>query len=292
VLNLIDNAVRYTDCGAITMRCTVAAEQFSIVVADTGIGIESARLARIFQPFGQSERESERENDPARREGGTGLGLSIAHQLAHLLGGSIAVESTPGAGSRFTLTLPGSLVEPLPQAGDDAPFSAAPPVRAALPPLEPARILLAEDHALNRTVIRELLEHCGQSVAVAHDGNEAIAMVFESVVRGRPFDLVLMDVEMPGCDGRAAARTIRQEGIGPEHLPIIALSAQGFVEDRAALRAAGMQDRLAKPVELTALARMLQRWMPTRIIDLAHADDEGERDRFAGGARATLRSAR
>jgi CheY-like chemotaxis protein len=113
----------------------------------------------------------------------------------------------------------------------------------------------------------EMLERCGQSVAMAYDGTEAISMVIDSIIRGRPYDLVLMDVQMPGCDGYAATRAIRAEGIGADTLPIIALTANAFPGDIAAARAAGMQAHLAKPVMMTDLARMLQRWLPTRIID-------------------------
>ncbi len=113
----------------------------------------------------------------------------------------------------------------------------------------------------------EMLERCGQDVAVAHDGNEAIAMVIDSIMRGRPYDLVLMDVQMPDCDGYAATRAIRGEGIGPGLLPIIALTANAFPEDITAARAAGMQGHLAKPVAFAQLARTLQRWLPTRIVE-------------------------
>jgi CheY-like chemotaxis protein/HPt (histidine-containing phosphotransfer) domain-containing protein len=132
-----------------------------------------------------------------------------------------------------------------------------------------ARILLAEDHDINRELVTRMLERCGQRVATAHDGNEAISMVIDAVMRGQPFDLALMDVQMPGCDGYAATRAIRGEGIGPDTLPIIALTANAFPEDIADAREAGMQAHLAKPVEFAALARALQRWLPTRIVEHA-----------------------
>ena len=258
VLNLLGNAVKFTDAGTIRVSYAVTPREVRVAVADTGIGINPARLETIFHPFTQGE------SDIARRFGGTGLGLSISRQLATLLGGRIEVDSTPGAGSRFTLILPAQECAQL--AGE---------ALAATPPSPPApeelplasRILLVEDHDINRELVTDMLERCGQAVDVAHDGNEAIAMVIDSIMRGRPYDLVLMDVQMPDCDGYAATRAIRDEGIGPGLLPIIALTANAFPEDIAAARAAGMQAHLAKPVVFAQLARALQRWLPTRIVE-------------------------
>jgi signal transduction histidine kinase/DNA-binding NarL/FixJ family response regulator len=256
VLNLIGNAVKFTEAGHIRLSYAVAADEVCICVSDSGIGISPARLETIFEPFTQGEADTD------RRFGGTGLGLSISRQLAKLLGGRVEVESTPGIGSRFTLKLPANLVAP------ERPSPAPEPVVPVDLP-RASRILLAEDHDINRMLVTEMLERCGQDVTVAQDGNEAIAMVIEAIMRGRPFDLVLMDVQMPDCDGYTAARAIRAEGIGPGLLPIIALTANAFPEDIAAARAAGMQAHLAKPVVLADLARALQRWLPTRIIESA-----------------------
>jgi PAS domain S-box-containing protein len=259
VLNLLGNAVKFTEAGAIRMTYGVTAGEVRIVIADTGIGISANRLESIFHPFTQGE------NDIARRFGGTGLGLSISRQLAGLLGGRIEVESEPGTGSCFTLVLPAQLAQPERAAEDAGEAEDSDLPRAS-------RILLVEDHDINRMLVSEMLERCGQDVAIAHDGNEAIAMVIDSVMRGTLFDLVLMDVQMPGCDGYAATRAIRAEGIGPELLPIIALTANAFPEDIAAARAAGMQAHLAKPIALRQLVRALQRWLPTRIVEAPVAD--------------------
>ncbi|MCL9982452.1 MAG: ATP-binding protein [Erythrobacter sp.] len=254
MLNLLGNAVKFTEAGTIRLTWRVRAQEVRIVVEDTGIGISAGRLDTIFQPFIQGE------SDIARRFGGTGLGLSISRQLAGLLGGRIEVESTPGEGSRFTLLLPARLAAPLAEAAEEAPVQPADLPRAS-------RILLVEDHDINRTLVSEMLERCGQEVAIAHDGNEAIAMVIDATMRGRLYDLVLMDVQMPGCDGYAATRAIRAEGIGPDLLPVIALTANAYPEDIAAARAAGMQGHLAKPIALAQLVRALQRWLPTRIVE-------------------------
>jgi len=259
LLNLIGNAVKFTEVGEIRVSYRTTRQELRITVADSGIGISPLQLESIFHPFTQGH------TDTARRFGGTGLGLSISRQLAALLGGRIEVESTPGEGSRFTLVLPATLV---PAAAGSVPLPGGTLARnPAEALLAPARILLVEDHDLNRLLVTEMLERCGQQVEVAHDGNEAIAMVIDSFMRGRLYDLVLMDVQMPDCDGLAATRAIRDEGIGPGLLPIIALTANAFPEDVAAARAAGMQGHLAKPIVFAQLARALQRWLPTRIVE-------------------------
>jgi two-component system, sensor histidine kinase len=267
MLNLIGNAVKFTEAGHIRLSYRVSRHEVRVTVADSGIGISPLQLETIFHPFTQGE------GDIARRFGGTGLGLSISRQLAALLGGRIEVESTPGEGSRFALVLPAAFAPPV--AGPSAQPAATLLPDLAPEPLAPARILLVEDHDINRLLVTEMLERCGQEVDVAHDGNEAIAIVIDQVMRGRPYDLVLMDVQMPDCDGLAATRAIRAEGIGPGLLPIIALTANAYPEDVAAARAAGMQAHLAKPVEFPQLARALQRWLPTRIVEAGRQDAPG-----------------
>ncbi|MDY7097416.1 MAG: ATP-binding protein [Pseudomonadota bacterium] len=250
VLNLIGNAVKFTETGAVQVLYEISEKEIAVSIQDSGIGISADRIEQIFQPFTQAEGET------TRRFDGAGLGLSISRQLAELLGGFIEAESVPGAGSTFKLVLPGSLVE---HEADIAPEPRKePPVETATLPRD-ARILLAEDHDVNRLLVSEMLKRCGQTVAVAHDGNEAISMVIDSMVRGTPYDLVLMDVQMPGCDGYAASRAIWAEGITPDQLPIVALTANAFPENVAAARDAGMQAHLAKPLVFAKLAKALQR---------------------------------
>ncbi|MFN4020731.1 MAG: ATP-binding protein [Erythrobacter sp.] len=270
VLNLLGNAVKFTETGTIRLMWQVQDNEVRITISDTGIGISEGRLETIFQPFIQGD------NSTARRFGGTGLGLSISRQLAALLGGRIEVESAPGKGSRFTLLLPARLA-----AAERAAPEAAPVDPVDLP--RASRILLVEDHDINRELASEMLERCGQSVAIAHDGNEAIAMVIDAAIREQLYDLVLMDVQMPGCDGYAATRAIRAEGIGPDRLPVIALTANAFPEDIAAARAAGMQALLAKPIALGDLVRILQRWLPTRIVESSGRPSGGTGTAMAGG---------
>jgi two-component system, sensor histidine kinase len=273
VLNLLANAVKFTAKGQVRLHYTIEERVLRVSVADSGIGIEPDRLDAIFAPFTQGDK------DIARSFGGTGLGLSISRRLAALLGGGIEVESTPGAGSCFTLTIPAN---PAPSQVHNEVGSAPTPVPASLP--QGSRVLLAEDHDVNRLLIQEMLERCDITVAMAHDGHEAITMVIDSLLRGRPYDLVLMDVQMPGCDGYAATRAIRAEGIGPDLLPIIALSANAFPDDIAASRGAGMQAHLAKPVDFARLVRLLQRWLPTRIVEAGSVGTPATQDDQAEGA--------
>ncbi len=264
VLNLVGNAIKFTELGQVEINVSGDEEKLSIEITDTGIGICETRLETIFAPFTQGE------GDTARRFGGTGLGLSISRQLAELLGGTINVESKDGEGSTFRLTLPANYTEPaVPEPCEDEPFEPSMLTQSA-------SILLVEDHDVNRLLVSEMLERCGQAVATAHDGNEAIAMVIDSIMRGKPYDLILMDIQMPGCDGYAATRAIRLEGITPDELPIIALTANAFPEDLAAARDAGMQAHLAKPLVFSDLARALQRWLPTRIIAANEPDEIAE----------------
>ncbi|WP_324073857.1 MAG: response regulator [Erythrobacter sp.] len=284
---IVLNAVKFTEAGTIRLSWRRHGKEVRIGIADSGIGISAGRLETIFEPFVQGE------SDIARRFGGTGLGLSISRQLANLLGGRIEVESTPGEGSRFTLLLPARIAAPPAAEPDDimpGPLSLRSPAGDDPAPDLPraSRILLVEDHDINRTLVTEMLERCGQEVAIAHDGNEAIAMVIDSILRGQLYDLVLMDVQMPGCDGYAATRAIRAEGIGPDVLPVVALTANAYPEDIAAARAAGMQAHLAKPIALAQLVRALQRWLPTTIVE----DPPVEQARTAAAAAAASLSPR
>lgn len=263
VLNLIGNAVKFTEKGRVEVSCDVSQESFAITIADTGIGISQSRIASIFAPFTQGE------TDTARRFGGTGLGLSISRHLAELLGGTIDVESEAGIGSTFRLTLPAE------RASAEVQLPAPEPLLDPPELPQSSRILLVEDHDVNRILGVEMLERCGQNVSVAHDGNEAIAMVIDSVMRGKPFDLILMDIQMPGCDGYDATKAIREEGITPETMPIIALTANAFPEDIKAAHDAGMQSHLAKPLVFAELAQALQRWLPTRIVETNHDEGDG-----------------
>ncbi|RDC60627.1 Histidine kinase [Alteripontixanthobacter maritimus] len=276
VLNLLGNAIKFTEKGRVVLSARPQDQLLTIKVTDSGIGIPEDRLDDIFRPFEQADGAT------SRRYGGTGLGLTISRQLAGLLGGTLDAESRNGRGSVFALTLP--LVEADTGAamlGADAPTHQADTVRGDVIPTpgdEPymdentmprANILLAEDHDINRMLVCAMLERCGQYVTIAENGNQAIAAIADARGAGEPFDLVLMDIQMPECDGYDATRAIRAAGISPQELPIIALTANAFPEDVAATKAVGMQAHLAKPLVFQDLVTTLQRWLPTRIIEEA-----------------------
>ncbi len=253
VLNLIGNAIKFTEAGSVTLRARGDGRALVIEVADSGIGIAADRIDSIFQPFEQAD------NATSRNYGGTGLGLAISRQLAGLLGGRLSATSTEGAGSCFALRLP--LI--VPEDGDtSAPEQVFDPAIAGLPP--PCRVLLVEDHDINRILFTAMLQKCGQQIDTAEDGELAIAAVKAARAQGRPYDLVLMDVQMPRCDGYSATRRLREAGITPQELPIIALTANAYPEDIAAALNAGMQAHLPKPLETEKLANALHQWLPRR----------------------------
>ena len=272
VNNLVGNAVKFTDDGNVTLSARRGREGFVVIaIEDTGIGIEDTRLEMIFKPFEQADGAISREF------GGTGLGLSISRQLADLLGGSLEVRSRVGEGSCFTLRLPAPRAEAPPQPHTAPPLQNAGERRERARPA-PSRVLLVEDHDVNRMLMTQMLERCGQTVAVAEDGHEAIEAVLEARANAMPFDLVLMDIQMPRCDGYTAARTIRRDGIKADELPIVALTANAFPEDKIAAKRAGMQAHLAKPIVFDDLVAALVTWLPVRIVDeesAAGSDMEG-----------------
>ncbi len=252
ILNLLGNAVKFTRSGQIALDAGVIGDNVVIAVEDSGIGIEQDRLEAIFQPFEQAD------NATSRQFGGTGLGLSISRHLAELLGGTLTAVSKPGKGSRFELRIP--LILPDEDAMSDALNTVSvDPTKL----IAGSRILLAEDHDINRILVTTMLERCGLDVVVAQDGRQAVAEIMSAHGKGEPFQLVLMDVQMPECDGYSATRTIRDLGLDAHELPIVALTANAFEDDRIAARDAGMQGHLAKPLRFDALVETLQKWLPT-----------------------------
>lgn len=254
VLNLLGNAAKFTESGSITLRASREphSDEITIAVEDTGIGIALDSQKAVFEQFVQAN------GSIASKFGGTGLGLAISARLAALMNGTLRLESQPGLGTTFYLTLP------LPAA---APRSHSP--EQALPAIEyvsdhstttNARILVAEDHDVNRLLMGEMLGKIGVGYELASDGQEAAAMVAAAQVSGNGYAAVLMDLQMPKVDGLEATRRIRASGIGPGELPIIALTANAYADDIAACLDAGMQAHLAKPVSLSDLKAALQKW--------------------------------
>ena len=236
VLNLVSNALKFTDTGEITiaLRPEPAADGdggVAISVRDTGIGISEEQAQGLFRPFAQAEAST------SRRYGGTGLGLSICRTLAARMGGDISVESRLGEGSTFRVWLPlppATVIE-----------AQAEGAAEALPPL---RILVADDNPINQTVARAVLEAAGARVETAGDGAEALAHL-----RVAAFDVVLMDVNMPRMDGIEAVSRIRAGQAGRADVPILALTADAMTGEEARLKALGFNGLQAKPVQPAAL---------------------------------------
>jgi signal transduction histidine kinase/ligand-binding sensor domain-containing protein/CheY-like chemotaxis protein len=245
LLNLIGNAVKFTETGSVRVLVVEEAGEdgrprLHFTVADTGIGIPAEKQKTIFERFQQVD------GSPRRAHGGAGLGLAICAKLVELMGGRIWTESEPGKGSRFHFVIPC-------QAAQGA--VAAPASEGALPPaaVRPLRILVAEDNRVNQMLMRRLLEKEGHAVWLASNGEEAVA-----ACREREFDLVLMDVQMPGLDGQEATRRIRAGERGRRAL-IVALTAHAMAGDRERCIEAGMDDYLAKPVDVVELRRVVAR---------------------------------
>ncbi len=240
LLNLVGNAVKFTGEGLITVVAAIENGVLRIEVSDTGIGIPSDRLTAIFEQFSQAD------SSIAQSYGGTGLGLSISGDLVRLMGGSISVASVVGRGTTFTVVLP--VVEASDRVTDTPTEQRA---TAPLPKhLRRPRILIAEDHDINQELIAAMAQRAGMDPAIAADGLETIAMVETAMHERRPYQLILMDMQMPRMGGIEATRRLRASGYNKDSLPIVALTANAYSEDVQACLDAGMQDHLAKPLAI------------------------------------------
>lgn len=244
LMNLISNAIKFTDEGSVTLRCRVQPRadccEVNFEVIDTGIGMTEEVRRNLFQKFTQGD------TSIARRYGGTGLGLAICHQLTTLMNGTIKVESQPGVGSRFCVALR------LPKA-DSMPRPATEPLPApSRPALVHLRVLAAEDNEVNQVLLQELLGPHVAVLDIVGDGEAAIA-----AARRAQYDVVLMDVRLPGMDGVTACRAIRRLGGEWARRPIIALTANAMTEQHAGYLAAGMTACLSKPIDIDRLYTIL-----------------------------------
>jgi len=249
--NLLSNAIKFTDAGSVTVKIDCAPApggwSVSLCVADTGPGMTPEKVDRLFMPFEQLEAGA------ARKHGGSGLGLAISRELARLMGGDLTATSAPGEGAAFTLNLT------LPAAQAAAPV--APPESVE------ARVLVVDDHAVNRQALTLVLAPLGITPVTAASAEEGLELLARE-----PFDVVLMDVYMPDMDGREATRRLRAAPGPNQAVPVIAITASATERDWEACRAAGMTGHVAKPIEPTQLYAALEAALsaqPAREVEAA-----------------------
>ncbi|MGE0526362.1 MAG: CHASE domain-containing protein, partial [Bdellovibrionales bacterium] len=249
LINLVGNAIKFTPSGEVRVRASVdqgteRTAEIKIEVIDTGIGIEPGALQRMFQPFTQADATTQ------RKFGGTGLGLSISKRLVELMGGLIGVASEPGKGSNFWFQLNLELGES--KAPDSVNLEVKNPAHHSS-----ARILIAEDNPVNQQVALEMLAKLGYRSQAVANGNEVL-----QALRQIPYDLILMDCQMPEMDGYQTSREIRKmNDVKISTIPIIALTANVMKEDREKCLAAGMDDYISKPIKMALLAKTLRKWL-------------------------------
>jgi len=253
--NLLTNAVKFTEQGGVQVRVGCDGAEYERVwirfeVEDTGVGIPQDEQAHVFEPFTQADASL------TRRFGGTGIGLAICRRLVAQMRGELGLHSEEGRGSRFWFVLPLAVVQAEDKAlAEEPPPEARPAASPPEPPRPALRVLAVEDNAVNQRVVERLLRHLGCEPRVVADGAAAV-----EAVRAEPFDLVLMDCQMPGMDGFAATRAIRGLESERARVPIVALTAHAMAGDRERCLEAGMDDYLSKPVRLAALQRVVEHW--------------------------------
>ena len=284
LVNLVGNALKFTDAGSVHVQVSCrspgpargapdAEARVRFEVADTGVGMTAEQCAAVFRPFVQADGQT------ARKYGGTGLGLTISQRLAEMLGGDLTVTSQPGRGSTFQLEVSAGSMEGVPFI-DPAAWKrpAAAGAQVPLPPpgvqsLVPScRVLLAEDGPDNQRLLNHFLVKAGADVVIANNGQVAVELAVAAAAEGWPFDVILMDVQMPGLDGCSATRQLRSQGYTG---PIIALTAYASMDDKQSCIESGCDDFLAKPIDRTRLIQTVQRWLAkVRGADAAPAGAE------------------
>ncbi|CAN5261450.1 ATP-binding protein [soil metagenome] len=247
--NLLSNAIKFTSRGAVTVRLSVRDEGdhmvFEAVVADTGPGLSDEQLSRLFTPFDQLA------SSVVREHGGSGLGLVISRELARLMGGDLTVTSKPGKGSRFRLEIQVEAAAP-----EEAFVGGA--------AIEGARVLVVDDHVVNRRAIELVLQSFGIQPTLAESGERALELLHSEV-----FDVMLMDVYMPGMDGRDATRQLRAAEGPNRDIPVIAVTASATPKDWEACHAAGMNAHVAKPIDPSQLHAALSEALPAGVKRVA-----------------------
>ena len=279
LFNLVGNAIKFTERGYVRVICDTRATKdgrsvaVTLGVEDSGIGMTEDQIARLFQPFAQAD------SSTTRRYGGSGLGLSIVRRLAQMMGGDVTVESTPGRGSRFTVRLvlgaaapdTGAAASPAENAGDEArPAGKAPDATAGRGGEAAPRLLVVDDHEVNREVLARQLELLGYAADMAEDGAQAL-----EIWRQGRHRVLLVDVHMPVMDGLDLARAVRREEAATGRTPrtvLIAVTANALRGEDERCFAAGMDAFVPKPVALDTLERTLARWLPPPAADTAAAE--------------------
>ncbi|MEF8714399.1 MAG: ATP-binding protein [Accumulibacter sp.] len=257
LLNLLGNAIKFTSSGHIELRISVLNTEttrvrLAIDVEDTGLGLSEQDIAQLFQPFAQADASM------TRKFGGSGLGLAICKRLAEKMDGDICASSRPGSGSTFRVTLWLGLGVPGTPGDQARPDTAL--LASALPTAyHGARVLVVDDHPINREIVEALLSAVGITPEMANNGQEAVDRLRMSGANA--FDLVLMDIQMPVMDGYSATRELRSRA-GFEALPIVAMTAHIMEHEKSLQRAAGMSDHIGKPFDHPTFYHMLAKWIP------------------------------
>lgn len=254
ISNLLSNALKFTAKGTITLQLEQLENSFlKFTVSDTGDGIDELQISKLFQTFSQGD------GSITRRYGGTGLGLAICRSLIQLMGGEIGVKSQLGKGSQFWFQIP---IDEVTDSEKHHPIH-----YQALPPLQKTpqihRILVVEDNPINQVVVLAMLDRLGYQTELAQHGQEAL----DAIKSASQYDLILMDCQMPIMDGYEASLLIRswEQQFKRKRIPIIALTADAYQEDKNRCQAVGMDDFLSKPLCIHDLAETLKRWLPQRL---------------------------
>jgi PAS domain S-box-containing protein len=254
LVNFVGNAIKFTEQGEVRVQVSSSdgprGARIHFAVTDTGIGIRSEHLADIFRPFNQAD------SSMSRQVGGAGLGLTISRRLAQMRGGEIVVESSPGKGSTFVLSIDAGESAPAAVVPEDSRTAAEAWSGAGKPTSLAGRVLLVEDTPANRHLIQTMLRKAGATVEVAENGEEACRKAEASAAAGKPYDLILMDIQMPEMDGHEAVTRLRGQGWRG---PIVALTAYAMNGDREKCLASGCDGYLPKPISRESLLETVGR---------------------------------